>query len=106
MSLLDSSFKLNLGEGAFYAAFGLVFVVLGIVLLVLVFTGLGALMERLKKRKAASPAEKAEVKAAPAPEEKEEVTPELVAAITAALMAYFGQEESKCDFVVRRIKKL
>lgn len=106
-NLLDSWFKFNVGEGAFYSVFGLLFVFVGIAVLILFFMALGYVMKKLNER------EKKETEAArvmpqaitPNPEE-EGVTPEVVAAITAALMAYYEQETVKCDFVVRRIKKL
>lgn len=104
MNLLDSWFKLNVGDAAFYAVFGLIFVVFGIVLLVLIFTALGAVMKRLKERKNAAVAP---VPPSPRPvPDQDEITPEVLAAITAAITAYMGEQESKCEFVVRRIKKI
>ena len=98
-------FKYNVGDGAFYALFGLIFVILGITLLVLIFTGLGGAMKRINARKAKAAAPKQETPAAPsAPEDG--VSPEVVAAITAALMAYYEEEQVKCDFVVKRIKRI
>ncbi len=37
---------------------------------------------------------------------EDEVSPEVCAAIMAAIMAYYEQEKPKCEFVVRRIKRL
>lgn len=103
-NLLDSWFKLDIGDGAFYAVFGFVFVFLGISLLIAIFTAIGYAMKRVNEKKKKSGA------APDVPvlqiEEEEGVTPEVVAAITAALMAYYEQENVKCDFVVRRIKKV
>ena len=95
-------FQFNVGEGAFYAVFGLLFVVLGITLLVLIFTALGAIMKKVG-------AKKGKAKSAPAPAAKPEIEegipPEVVAAIMAAVTAYYSEEPRKCEFVVRRIKK-
>ena len=107
-NLLDGWFKINVGEGAFYSVFGFIFVFLGIALLILVFAGLGLLMKKLDARKAAKMQKSAATDPAPAPMPQEEggVTPEIVAAITAALMAYYETERSECEFIVRRIKRL
>ena len=104
-TLLNSWFKYPVGDGAFYAVFGLVFVILGITLLVFIFMGLGAVMKRVNARKKKTHVPKQEVSAPPMIVE-DGVTPEIVAAITAALMAYYEEETVKCDFVVRRIKKI
>ena len=104
-ALLDPWFKMDVGEGAFYALFGLVFVIVGIALLVLILMFIGFVMKKLNARKAETPS----VSAALPPQERADddgVSPEIVAAITAALMCYYQRENTKCDFVVRRIKRL
>ena len=105
MNLLDAWFKMNVGDGAFYAVFGLVFVIVGITLLVFILMLIGLIMKRITAKKT--------VKEEPIPsfpkveaEEKDELTEETVAAITAALMAYYETQNVKCDFVVRRIKRV
>ena len=107
--LLDSWFKMDVGEGAFYAVFGFAFVLLGIALLILIFTILGLVMKRVNARKGGAPKKAAqrEREALPAalPAETQE-TPELVAVISAAIAAYYEGTQQKCDFVVRRIKRL
>ena len=106
-NLLDGWFKFNVGEGAFYSVFGFVFVFLGIAVLILIFTLLGIIMKKVNERKAKKKTEgQQKPAAAPAPEAEDGITPETVAVITAALMAYYEQENVPCDFVVRRIKKL
>lgn len=108
-TLLDGWFKIDLGEGAFYSVFGFVFVFLGIVVLIAIFTLLGLVMKKLNARpKRAKNAQKnAETVAAAEEQEAEEsVPPEVVAAITAALACYTEAERQKCDFVVKRIRKL
>lgn len=111
MNLLDGWFKMDVGEGAFYAVFGFVFVFLGITLLILFFTLLGKLMDVINKKKAKKakkaelilPAEKSEDKKS---EESEGISPEVVAVISAAIAAYYEGSVSKCDFVVKRIRKI
>lgn len=95
--------KYNIGDGAFMAVLGFAFVFLGIVILILLFMGLGKLMSVIngkKKVKTVSENVPAETQTA------EEADDELVAVITAAVAAYYEGENTKCDFVVRRIKKL
>ena len=98
-------FQYPVGDGAFYALFGLIFVSIGIALLVLIFMALGAVMNKLNARKKKAAAPKQEAPAAPQISE-DGVSPEVVAAITAALMAYYEEEQVKCDFVVKRIKRI
>lgn len=108
-SLLDGWFKLSPGEGAFYAVFGFIFVFVGIVALILIFTLLGFVMKKInarpvKVKKAETPPRSEEV-VLPA-EAEEETDEETVAIITAAIAAYYEGENVKCDFVVRRIRKV
>ncbi len=103
LQLLAGWFQFPVGEGAFYSVFGFAFVFLGILLLILILMGVGKIMTKVngKKMKNVAPIQPT------VPQEKEEgIPPEVVAAITAALMAYYQEEESQCDFVVRRIKKV
>ena len=109
MNLLDSFFKVDLGEGAFYSVFGYVFVIVGIAFLVVLFTLLGLVMKKVSSAKKAP--KNAEIPDAresiPRPSsDPDEISPETVAAITAALMAFYQTESIKCDFIVRRIKKI
>ena len=110
INLFENWPKYDIGEGAFMALFGFLFVFLGIVLLILIFTGLGKIMairnvKKGKEHKAAR-APKAQTKSSSALKKEEGVTPELLAVISAAIAAYYEDENVKCDFVVRRIKKL
>lgn len=103
--LLSGWFKYNVGDAAFFSVFGLLFVVLGIVLLVLILTAFGKIMQLIaskKKNTASVPP------VAPAAEGKqeEEISPETLAVITAAVAAIYAGEETKCSFVVRRIKRI
>lgn len=106
--LLSDWFKMNVGDGAFYALFGFVFVFFGIALLVVIFTLLGLVMKKVnarkpKKKKIKSKKIEAET---PASESDGDISPEEVAAIMAAITAIYESENAKCDFVVRRIKRL
>ena len=106
--LLSDWFKMNVGDGAFYAVFGFVFVFLGIALLFAIFTVLGIIMKKVnarkpKKRKIKSKTEEEKSKT---DQKEDELSPETVAAITAAIMAVYESENAKCEFIVRRIKRL
>ncbi len=107
LNLLDAWFKMNVGDAAFYSVFGLVFVVVGITVLVLILMLIGFIMKKVTAKKAA----KEEAALPPTPrmaetEDEKGISPETVAAITAALMAFYEEENIRCDFVVRRIKRL
>lgn len=108
-NLLDW-FKIDVGEGAFYALFGFLIVFTGIAILILLFTALGKIMKEANKPRARGKRKKKEKEEKPSaevPAKKEEgATPELVAVISAAIAAYYEGENVKCDFVVKRIKKL
>lgn len=115
-ALLDGFLKMNVGEGAFYAVFGFAFVFCGIAVLIAIFSVLGLVMKKLGKRKQAkAAAEQAEAQAktsteTAAPKETisadEGLSPQTVAAITAAVAAVLSENAQKCDFIVKRIKRL
>lgn len=108
LNLLDGWFKFPVGDGAFYALFGFLFVFFGISILILLFSLLGKLMNYLKthprkpKKTEKTVQDISESESVP----EEGVSPEVVAAITAALMAYYEQEQAQCDFIVKRIKRI
>lgn len=105
INLLDGWFQYDLGEGAFYAVFGFVFVFIGITILILLFMGLGKIMESVNQRKK-NKSVKAEPAVSSAAAQEEGVSPEVVAVITAAIAAYYEKEQTKCEFVVKRIRKI
>lgn len=105
-SILSDWFKLNIGDGAFYAIFGFLFVFAGIALLVVIFTLLGIIMKKVNARKPKKKKIKTKKVEPVQPEAEEEISPEVVAAITAAIMAVYEGENMKCEFVVKRIKRL
>ena len=51
MANLLAWFKYPVGDGAFYAAFGYVFVFLGVAILVFLFSILGIVMQKINARK-------------------------------------------------------
>ncbi len=96
----------GIGMAAFYALFGFVFVFAGIALLIVILTLLGKGMSEVNKRKAKAEEPAPKQESAAASDAEAGISPEIVAAITAAIAAYTEQENSKCEFVVRRIKRI
>ena len=100
-------FKFDVGEGAFYAVFGFLFVFLGIALLAAICTRHGLITKKVNARKPrVKKGKKPQTETVAATDGEETLSPQTVAAITAAVAMYFEQENVKCDFVVKRIKKL
>lgn len=96
-----------IGEAALYALLGYLLVFFGIVFLILVVWAVGKLMTMLEQ-KAATPKQP---EAVPQPEivetsTEDEISDEVVAVITAAIAAYYQKENKKCEFTVKRIKRL
>lgn len=107
----------NIGEAALYALLGFLMVFAGICFLILVVWLVGKIMVQTtgktsgKKgfKKAAETQAKADEgnKIAPVQtSEREEITDETVAILTAAIMAYYQQNNPKCEFTVKRIKRI
>ena len=104
----DKMRTVEIPEAALYALVGFATVFLGIILLILVIWLLGKVMSKSKAN--GSLAEK-KVETAktvtPAPTiEGEDISEETVAVITAAIMAYYQQNKPKCEFTVKRIKRI
>ncbi len=94
----------TVGEASLYALLGFGIVFLGIAFLILVVWLVGKVMQKgASVKKEAKPVEVAK----PAPSENsDEITEETVAVITAAIMAYYAQSNRKCEFTVKRIKRI
>lgn len=107
VGLFENWPKYDIGEGAFMAVFGFIFVFLGIVVMILLFTGLGKVMAIINGKKNGKPVSaKPSAARARKTNADDQADDELIAVITAAIAAYYEGENTKCDFVVRRIKKL
>lgn len=107
-NLLDGWFQFPIGEIAFDAVFGFFFVFTGILLLILIFTLLGFVMKKFNARQETRKNKNKKEASAPvaAAVQEEGISPEVVAAISAAVAAFYEGEQVQCDFVVKRIKKL
>ena len=99
----------DLGEAALYALIGFLVVFAGIAFLILIVWLVGKLMTKTKGTssvKKETPVVKNEPERIPAPMQSEEVDEETVAAIMAALMAYYEKNNPKCEFTLKRIKRI
>ncbi len=110
-NLLESWFKFSVAEGGFYAIFGFLFVFIGILLLIIVITLLGKVVSQIEGKNKPKVKKEKSAPVTPAPpvtvkSNAEEVDASVVAAITAALMAYYEAQGTNCEFVVKRIRKI
>lgn len=97
-------------EALYYALLGFLVVFLGIAFLILIVWAVGKFMHKGSPvAKKAEPTAVKKTKAEPslsASVNEETVSEETIAVITAALMAYYEKNYPKCEFTVRRIKKI
>ena len=109
-------FSDRFGEPAIYALIGFVIVFLGIVLIIAIIWLIGLLMRKTnnlaflsnlgKKIKSKLKKKKEEPASVEAVPDTDEVPDEVKAAIIAAIMAYYSEEKPKCEFKVKRIKRI
>ena len=104
----------GIGEAAIDALLGFI-VFIGIAFLVFVVWLVGYIMRKTSGKQPIKKKEKVEKEViedkettspVPVSETFEEIPEETVAAITAALMAYYAKEKPKCEFTVKRIKRI
>ena len=107
----------NFGEAAIYALIGFVVVFVGIVILIGIIWLIGYIMRKtndfefLTKMRSNKEAVKQDVaqkerSQISASNESDESPDEVKAAIVAAIMAYYQEKEDKCQFTVKRIKRI
>lgn len=98
-------------EAAFYALLGFAIVFAGIAFLIAVVWAIGKVMQMKNGTTAtAKPAPKtSEVKVSESPAlpvVDQEISEETIVVITAAIMAYYEANNPKCEFTVKRIKRI
>jgi sodium pump decarboxylase gamma subunit len=105
---LDPLREANAGEAAMYAALGFLIVFLGIAFLIFVIWAIGKLVPALetKTKKVKVEAKSVQEEIKPQASNDDELSDEVIAVITAAIAAYYQQENKKCEFTVKRIKRL
>ena len=105
-SLPEGGRVVEVPEALLYALIGFLVVFAGIALLIAVVWAVGKIMSSVNPQtqpKAVKQSVKAET---PKPVQSDEVDEETVAVITAALMAYYQKTNPKCEFRVKRIKRI
>ena len=108
-TLPDGYQKVSVGEASLYALIGYAVVFAGIALLIFIVWLVGVLMTKTNAKPVAK--EKLEpIVSAPVPVqtavEEEEIDDETIVLITAALMAYYEKNDPKCEFTLKRIKRI
>lgn len=114
LSLINQEGSLSFGEACVYALIGFAVVFAGIVLIIFIIWLIGLIMRKtdnlafLSKIKIGKKKKQTETAAATqnVADSVEEVPAEVKAAIVAAIMAYYSEEAPKCEFKVKRIKRL
>ena len=119
LNLLNTSQArfVSVGEASLYALIGFLVVFLGISFLILIVWLVGKIFESRKKavkseatKQAAKKEESSNVNVASAEAiakaVEDVVDEETVAVIMGALMAYYEQNNPKCEFTVKRIKRI
>ncbi len=114
LSLINQEGSLSLGEACVYALIGFGVVFAGIVLIIFIIWLIGLIMRKtdnlafLSKIKIGKKQKKPDNTSAgqSVAESGEDVPAEVKAAIIAAIMAYYSEEAPKCEFKVKRIKRL
>ena len=98
----------NAGEAALYAFLGFAIVFIGIAFLIFIVWAVGQTISKVEaKAKNAKVEEKpAQETVKPQTTEEDELSDEVIAVITAAIAAYYKKENKKCDFTVKRIKRI
>ncbi len=108
--------KAGIGEASLYALLGFLVVFVGIIFLIFIVWATGKLIslaegkpkrrkEKESKDKKTENSEAAENESA-ACIKSEEISEETLAIITAAIMAYYQKNNPKCEFTVKRIKRI
>ena len=107
----DSSYRqATPAEVALYAGLGFLIVFVGIALLIFVVWAVGKLIPFIEGKASKPKAKPAAQESAVTPMQtvagEDELSDEVLAVITAAIAAYYQQENKKCEFTVKRIKRL
>lgn len=102
----------NFGEPLIYALIGFLVVFVGIVIIIGVIWLVGLLMRKTDNLAFLTKKKQKNVAVSPKEQEKttdsvsDEIPDEVKAAIIAAIMAYYQEKEEKCQFTVKRIKRI
>ena len=106
-SLPEGYQEVSIGTAALYGLIGFLVVFAGIAFLIFVVWLVGKMMAKTNGDKTVKekPVVKTETPVV-APAQTEEIDEETLAVITAALMAYYEKNNPKCEFTLKRIKRI
>ena len=93
-------------EAALYALIGFLVVFVGIALLIAVVWLVGKVLSKTQGGAATVKKTQPVPKQSTKPQSSDEIDAETLAVITAAIMAYYENQGSRCEFVVKRIKRI
>lgn len=108
-NVADKTRTIPISEAALYALLGFAIVFVGLAFLILVVWLVGKGMSKTSgtsTEKQIEPKKESTTKNLAVADEPEEISEETVAVITAAIMAYYQQTKPKCEFTVKRIKRI
>ena len=91
-----------LGNGIFVFVLGMLVIFLGMIIIVLAVSGFGKIFNRSKFDKKSTSVSQTQV----VPNKSEEILEHHKVAIVAVISQYYFNEKSRCDFVVKKIKKI
>lgn len=103
--LADPMRTVGVGEASLYALMGFMLVFVGIAFLIFVVWLVGKIMTTFENRPKKDKNPKQETAMEPVVEE-DELSEETIAVIMGALMAYYQTNNPKCEFKVKRIKRI
>jgi len=113
LSLINQEGSLGFGEACIYALIGFAVVFVGIALIILIIWLIGLLMRKTDnlaflnktgRKKDKKKKNEPEVEAGTVG--SDEIPDEIKVAIVAAIMAYYSEQAPKCEFKVKRIKRI
>lgn len=109
--VVDPYRQATFGEAALYAGLGFLVVFVGIAFLIFIVWAVGKLIPFIEGKASKPKAKPAAQESAATPLQTtagndDELSDEVLAVITAAIAAYYQQENKKCEFTVKRIKRL
>lgn len=98
--------QVDIGEASLYALIGFLVVFAGIAFLVGVVWLVGKILSRFGTKTEKKPDIARQPVATIKQESKDEIDEETIAVIMAALTAYYQTSQPKCEFTVKRIKRI
>lgn len=98
--------KVSIGTASLYALIGFAVVFAGIAFLIFIVWLVGKLMAKPQTTKKKEPVQEKVAVVESSPSAEDSVDEETVAVIMAALTAYYETNYPKCEFTVKRIKRV